>query len=144
MADMAASFLQRGLEARRAFWRREDLSTFNRLGLLLRRAGKWREAAQEYCKAISVAPNDDSLHYNLAMAYLEGKDYESSRASALKALGLNPDLPKRSSRIATNLATVFLNTNDKMHALPLLRQAVEMDPQNAQAREALARAEAPE
>lgn len=142
--DMAASFLQRGLEARREFWSREDLSTFNRLGLLLRRAGKWQEAAQEYLKAISVAPNDDSLHYNLAMAYLEGKDYESSRASALKALGLNPDLPKRSSRIATNLATVFLNTNDKMHALPLLRQAVEMDPQNAQAREALARAEAPE
>lgn len=139
--DMAASFLQRGLEARKEFWGHEDLSTFNRLGLLLRRAGKWREAAEEYLKAISVAPNDDSLHYNLAMAYLEGKNYESARASSLKALALNPDLPKRSSRIASNLATVFLNTNDKMHALPLLRTALELDPQNAQAKEMLARAD---
>lgn len=142
--DMAASFLQRGLEARREFWGHEDLSTFNRLGLLLRRAGKWREAAEEYRKAITVAPNDESLHYNLAMAYLEGKDYEAARASTLKALGLNPDLPRRSSRVASNLATVFLNTNDKMHALPLLRTALELDPQNAQAREMMSRMDSAE
>lgn len=138
---MAASFLQRGLEARKDFWSHDDVPVFNRLGLLLRRAGKWREAAEEYQKAISVIPNDDSLHYNLSMAYLEGKDYEAARASALKALAINPDLPRHSARIASNLAAVFINTNDKMHALPLLRQALEQDPENAQARELLARAD---
>lgn len=132
---MAATFLQRGLEARREFWSHEDIATFNKLGLLLRRAGKWREAAAEYQKAISVAPNDDILHYNLAMAYLEGKDNESARASVLKALGLNPALPQKSSRIASNMATVFMQTNDKMHALPLLRVALELDPANAEARD---------
>ncbi|MDO5483779.1 MAG: tetratricopeptide repeat protein, partial [Desulfovibrionaceae bacterium] len=86
--DTAAIFLQRGLEAKRSFWSIEDIITFNRLGLLLRRAGKWAEAVAEYRKAIHVAPNDESLHYNIAMAYLEGKDYESARASALKTLGL--------------------------------------------------------
>lgn len=138
---MAASFLQRGLEARREFWGHEDISTFNRLGLLLRRAGKWKEASEEYRKAITVAPNDENLHFNLAMAYLEGKDYESARASALKAMALNPDLPRKSSRIAANLATVFMNTNDKMHALPLLRVALELDPQNPQAKDMMERAE---
>lgn len=139
---MAASFLQRGLEARKEFWSRDDVPAFNRLGLLLRRAGKWREAVDEYLKAISVAPNDDSLHYNISMAYMEGKDNEGARASALKALALNPELPKRSARIAANLAAVFLNTNDKMHALPLLRQALDQDPNNALARELLAKADA--
>lgn len=138
---MAASFLQRGLEARKEFWSHEDLATFNRLGLLLRRAGKWREAAQEYLKALTIAPNDSNLHYNLAMAWLEGKDFEAARASALKAMAVNPDLPKKSSRVAANLAAVFMNTNDKMHALPLLRSALEQDPENSQARELLAQAE---
>lgn len=85
----AVAFLQRGLEAKRGFWGTEDLLTFNRVGILLRRAGKWREAAEEYLKALKVAPNDENLHYNLSMAYLEGKDFESARASTVKALALN-------------------------------------------------------
>ncbi len=136
---MAASFLQRGLDARREFWSQEDIATFNRLGLILRRSGKWREAADEYLKAITVSPNDENLHYNLAMAYLEGKELEQARASTLKAMALNPDLPKKSSRIAANLAAVFMSTNDKMHALPLLRQALEQDPENEQAKELMAK-----
>lgn len=130
--DTAAAFLQRGLEAKRSFWNIEDIITFNRVGLLLRRAGKWAEAVEEYRKAIHVAPNDESLHYNLAMAFLEGKEYESARASALKALALKPDFPNRSAAVACNLATVFLHTGDKVHALPILRQALECAPDNEQ------------
>lgn len=133
----AAAFLQRGLEGKKAFWGVEDLVIFNRLGILLRRAGKWREAADEYRKALQVAPNDEKLHYNLGMAYLEGKDFESARASMLKALALNPDLPRRSAPVAVNLATVFMRTGDNMHALPLLRQALEQEPDNGTAREML-------
>lgn len=137
----AAAYLKRGLEARKAYWGAEDLATFNRLGILLRRAGKWREAADEYRKALGVAPGDEILHYNLAMAYLEGDDLESARASALKALALNPELPRKSSVIACNLATIFIGTNDNMHALPLLRQALEQDPDNIQARELMEKAD---
>jgi cytochrome c-type biogenesis protein CcmH/NrfG len=75
------------------------------------------------------------------MARLEGKELEGARASALKAMAINPDLPRKSSRIASNLAAVFMSTNDKMHAMPLLRQALEQDPENAEARELLANAE---
>ena len=110
------------------------------MGILLRRAGKWREAAEEYLKALKVAPDDENLHYNLSMAYLEGKDFESARASTLKALALNPDLPRKSSLIACNLATVFVRTGDNMHALPLLRLALEQDPANDQARDLLTQA----
>lgn len=138
---LAASFLQQGLETRKDFWGHEDLATFNRLGLLLRRAGKWREAVQEYQKALTVAPSDEGLHYNLSMAYLEGKDIENARAMALKAMAINPDLPRRSSRIAANLAAVFMSSNDRMHALPLLRTALELDPDNAEAKKLMADAD---
>lgn len=137
----AASFLQRGLDARKEFWGHEDLATFNRLGILLRRSGQWREACEAYLKALTVAPNDENITYNLSMAYLEGSDLEKARAYALKALALNPELPRRSSRVAANLGAVFMSTNDKMHALPLLRVALELDPENPEARELLARAE---
>lgn len=135
---MAAEFLRKGLEARKDFWGHEDLATFNRLGLLLRREGRWREATDEYRKALMVAPNDETLHYNLCVAFLEGKEIEPARASALKALAINPELPRKSTNIATNLAMVFLGSNDKMHALPLLRTALELDPENEQARELMA------
>ncbi len=138
--EVAAGFLQQGLAARRDFWSVEDIGVFNRLGLLLRRAGKWREATEEYKKALTVSPNDPVLHYNLAMAWLEGKEAEAARASALKTLALNPELPRKSAQIACNLASVFLATNDGMHALPLLRTALELEPDNAQARELLSKA----
>lgn len=138
----AASFLRQGLKMRKGFWGREDIATFNRLGLLLRRAGLWHEAVDEYKRALSVAANDDVLHYNLSMAYLEGRDLENARAMALKAMALNPELPRRSSRIASNIAAVFMSTNDKMHALPLLRIALELDPDNAEARDLKKKAEA--
>lgn len=142
--ESAASFLRDALEARREFWGPEDIVTFNKLGLLLRRSGKWREAAEEYLRALTVMPNDEKLHYNLAMAWLEGKDYEKARASCLKALALNPELPRTSPRIAINLATAFMGTGDKMHALPLLRTALELEPDNAEATALMAQADSRE
>ena len=135
--ETAAGFLQRGLEAKRAFWDKEDLLVFNRLGILLRRAGKWQEAAAEYHKAIEISSHDENLYYNLGMAYLEGKDYEKARGACLKALAINPNLPQKSSLVACNIGTVFVHTGDNMHAVPLLRQALELDPANAQAKELL-------
>lgn len=44
--QVAAAFLQRGLEAKKEFWGKGDLLAFNRVGILLRRAGQWREAAR--------------------------------------------------------------------------------------------------
>lgn len=139
--ETAAGFLRRALDARREFWGPEDLAAFNRLGMLLRRAGRWRDATEEYQKALTIAPNDEGLYYNLGMAWLEGREAEAARGACLKALALNPDLPRASARIAINLATVFMATNDRMHALPLLRTALELEPDNAEARELLARAE---
>ncbi|MBD5626423.1 MAG: tetratricopeptide repeat protein [Desulfovibrio sp.] len=139
--ETAAAYLRRALDSRKEFWGQDDLGAFNRLGLLLRRAGRWRDATEEYQKALGIAPNDAGLHYNLGMAWLEGKDTEAARAAALKALALDPELPRSSARVAMNLATVFLATDDRMHALPLLRTALELEPDNAEARELLARAE---
>ncbi|MDE6735464.1 MAG: tetratricopeptide repeat protein [Desulfovibrio sp.] len=140
--ETAAAYLRRALDARKDHWGPDDLAAFNRLGLLLRRAGRWRDAVEEYQKALGIAPDDAGLHYNLGMAWLEGKDSEAARASALKALALKPELPRSSARVAMNLATVFLATGDRMHALPLLRTALELEPGNTEAQELLARAEA--
>lgn len=136
--ETAAGFLQRGLDAKEGYWGPEDIVTFNRLGMLHRRAGQWKEATVAYQKALTVAPEDEILHYNLGMAYLEGDDTEHARASALKALGINPDLPMRSANVAANLATIFLKSGDSMHAGLLARKALDQDPGNAAAKALLA------
>ena len=140
--ETAAAYLRRALDSRKEFWGQEDLATFNRLGLLLRRAGRWRDAVEEYQKALAIAPNDGGLYYNLGMAWLDGKENEQARAASLKALALAPELPRSSARVAVNLATVFLATHDRMHALPLLRTALDLAPDNKEAQDLLARAEA--
>ena len=84
-----------------------------------------------------MVPDNDGLHYNLGLAYADGKDYESARASMLKAMALNPNLPQKSAVIACNIAEVFFAVNDSMHALPLVRTALEMEPDNAQAQKLL-------
>ena len=88
---------------------------------------------------MTVAPNDETLHYNLAMAYFEGKEIELARASALKALGINPDLPRKSARVAANLAAAFMSASDRVHAQSLAKIALEQEPENAQALEILER-----
>ena len=68
-----------------------------------------------------------------AMAFMDGKDFESARTAVLKALSLCPSLPRKSAGAAYNMAVVFAELKDNVHALPLLRVALEQDPANTQA-----------
>ncbi len=54
---------------------RADLhwSIYNRLGMLLRRQKRWREAIDAYVHAASLSPRDESILFNMGMAYVEGK-----------------------------------------------------------------------
>ena len=70
----------------------DTIHTYNRLGISLRRQGKWKEAILEYEIAIKIDPKDEGLYFNMAKAYLEGGQLKYAERNFQKALDLNPNL----------------------------------------------------
>lgn len=137
--EQAEKFLRRALEAKGDSIGRDDLGTFNRLGLALRKQGKWEQALEEYTKALRVAPDDENLYYNMGMACAEGKDFREARANMVKALSFNPELPRRDRIIAYNMGLVFMRAGGREQAERCLMIALELDPGFTQASNALAK-----
>ncbi len=70
----------------------DSIHTYNRLGISLRRQGKWKEAILEYETAIKIDPKDEGLYFNMAKAYVEGGQLKLAEKNFQKALSLNPNL----------------------------------------------------
>lgn len=122
----------------------DDLSTFNQLGISLRRQGKPFEAIKEYQRALKIAPNSGEIYYNMSMAYFENKEKETAIRAMLKAFQINPALPNASANIAFNMGKVFATGITKDKAKGCLQIAVDMDPDFTQAKELLAKLKAEE
>lgn len=122
----------------------DDLSTFNQLGISLRRQGKPFEAIKEYQRALKIAPNSAELYYNMAMAYYEHKEKETAIKSMLKAFSLNPALPNTSANIAFNMGRIFAEGITKDKAKGCLKIALELNPEMSKAKELLAQLQAEE
>lgn len=131
-------FLRRALDAKGQYLSKDDIATFNRLGIILRNQGKWREALAEYQKAIKVAPDDENLYYNMGMACAEGREFREAQVHMLKAMAINADLPRNAVTIAYNIGLVFIQSGGKDKARDCMRIALELNPEYAPARKALA------
>lgn len=135
--EQSEKFLRRALDAKGQFLTKDDIVTFNRLGILLRNQGKWREALEEYRKAVRVAPDDENLYYNMGMACAEGREFREAQAHMLKALMLNPDLPRTGASIGYNIGIIFFQSGGRSKAVECLKAALECDPNYAPAQKAL-------
>lgn len=64
---------------------------YNSMGMGNREAKDYGEAVKNYSKAISVSPQDENIHYNMARAYFEEGRLDKAEAFLEKALKLNPE-----------------------------------------------------
>ena len=135
---MAEKYLRRSLEARGKDLSREDLNTFNQLGINLRQQGRWKDALIEYEKALRIAPDDENIYYNMGMANAEGRSFAQASVNMVKALEINHDLPTISPSIACNIGLVFMYAGNRKEAERHLRAALNLDPGFEPARAALA------
>ena len=135
----AEKYLRRCLELKGNDLTVDDLSTFNQLGISLRKQGRWQDAIVEYKKALKIAPQAEVLFYNIAMAHAEGKEYDTAIRSMLKALSLNSGLPRSSAGIAYNMGRVFSLGYTRDKAMQCLEIALELQPDHEAARALLDR-----
>ncbi len=98
-SEIAEELLNQGKpELAEAFFRKtlekdsESIHLYNRLGIALRRQGKWQEAIKEYETAIKIDPRDEGIYFNMAKAYMEGKDYRAAHKFFTRVTHLNPSL----------------------------------------------------
>ncbi|MGE4299403.1 MAG: tetratricopeptide repeat protein [Desulfovibrionaceae bacterium] len=133
----AERYYRRTLESRSTRLSIEDIAIFNQLGLTLRRQGKWKEAVVEYKKAMKIAPKDENLAYNAAMAYAEGGRFFEASECIHAALELNPEFHRHEAGVAYNIAVIFAKLDDPRTAHRFLDVALQLDPDFAKARELL-------
>ena len=126
--EVSEMYLRQSLEARKGMLDKSDIETFNRLGITLRKQGKWEQAIEEYRKALKVAPNDAGLYYNMAMAYSEGRSYQDSYKLLDKALQISPDLWSSSENVSFNIAMVYHRAARKEIAVDFLHKALTINP----------------
>lgn len=119
-----------------------DMVIFNRLGIALRRQGKWREAVENYKKALTVVPSDERVLYNMGLAYSDGQLYRMAVDAFAKVLRSNPDFYKKSVAAAYNMANAFALVKDVDMAQHLLEAVFKIDPEHAASHRLLARLEA--
>jgi Flp pilus assembly protein TadD len=68
----------------------ETINIYNTLGIIYRKRGEFRRAAECYRRAMKVSPKDENVYYNLARMYYEAGDLFLAKEILDEALLLNP------------------------------------------------------
>jgi tetratricopeptide (TPR) repeat protein len=129
---MAEKYLRHSLQikSQRNLLNKKDLEDFNKLGMALRQQGKWKEAVNEYRKALRLAPDEPVLHYNIALALSEGEVFEEAAVEMEAALEKNPDFPENNPVIIFSIAYTFHKAGNQERALPFMEKAQQLTPDN--------------
>jgi tetratricopeptide (TPR) repeat protein len=108
---------------------RADVHVFNRLGIALRKQGKWEQAIKEFKKVLNVAKDKDIIHYNIGMAYMEGKRFRDAHDAFQRALHINRDELLSNDVVAFNigLAMQHIKKNDEARELFVLVKGMNPD-----------------
>jgi tetratricopeptide (TPR) repeat protein len=135
--QMSEKYLNKVIESKGRGLGKDDIILFNRLGIALRGQGKWREAIENYSRALEISPDDEGLYYNMGMAYFDGGDKRMAAKCFDSALEKNPVFYKTSEGASLNLGTIYSEIREPEKAIEFLKNALALNPANATARRRL-------
>lgn len=138
---MAEAYYKKAIEARQSRLTFEDIAVLNRLGLAMRRTGKWRGAVNVYKRALEINDRDENLFYNIAMAFAEGKEYRQSSSYAMAALRANPQSFWDNAKACYNMAMIFHRSDNAELAKRYATRCLECEPGMDRARKLMQRLE---
>jgi tetratricopeptide (TPR) repeat protein len=109
---------------------KEDMVTFNRLGIALRRQGKWRDAIDYYKRALTVVPNDERVLYNMGLAYGDGQQYRLAVGAFEQVLRISPDFHRTAAVVSFNIANAYAQSKSPDMARKYVEAALQLDPEH--------------
>jgi len=72
----------------------EEVETYNRLGIALRKQGKYEEAETYYRMALESHPHNAVVHYNLGVLQFSRRERDNAKKSLMEAIRLDPGFTK--------------------------------------------------
>jgi len=135
--EISEDFYRSIIDSKRGALQKKDIETFNRLGMALRKQGKWEAAIAEYKKALEVSPKDENLFFNMALAYGDGGKHPRAVEAIQKILKLNPNFHKSSAGLSLNMGIIYYNAGEVEKARTFLEKALALDPDNQGAKKML-------
>lgn len=127
--QLAIKYLYRVIESKR-FLGLDDLIHFNRLGMILRGEGKWREAIAVYEMALTIASEDPAIHYNMGLAYWEGSERTKALNAFERALKVDPLFFSGSVGATLNIGLLYFDLRLYRDAEPFFQHVLSLDPEN--------------
>lgn len=124
---MAEKYYFKILEMKGDNLTKEDMITFNRLGIALRQQGKWQEAIENYKKALTVVPGDERVLYNMGLAYADGQQHRQAVDCYEQVLRANPDFHRTAAVVAFNIASAYQMIKHNREAKEFVKVALELD-----------------
>jgi Flp pilus assembly protein TadD len=112
-----------------------DPESWYSLGRIRYSTGKFQDAVDCFQHTLRLAPRSVKAETNLGLAYEALNQLEPARQSYQTAVDMQKDEPNKSAQPLINLATLLLHRSDLDEALVLLKQAVEIAPNDVRARE---------
>jgi Flp pilus assembly protein TadD len=106
---------------------------YHNLANVVGNAGNLDEAIKIYGKALSLNPNQWQTHHNLALVLFSQKEYEKAIISMENAAKLN----SQDTMVWTNLGIMYIQVNKKNEAKQVFLKALQVDPNNMQAKKGL-------
>jgi predicted Zn-dependent protease len=103
---------------------------------ILANSRRFAESAEEWQRAIALAPRDPRLKLELAITLRQGRDFTAAQPVLEELLRIEPDSPEASYL----LGDVLLARQQPDRAVPYLEKAVRLEPTEAVAHGALGRA----
>jgi len=126
--EIAAKYYEQYFAAKGNNLSKDDMITFNRFGIALRRQGKLNEAIENYKKALSIDPEDANILYNYGLACADGEHFKQAIECYEKVLSINPDFHKQAAVVCNNIAYAYLMAHNEQRAKDFLTTALEIDP----------------
>jgi tetratricopeptide (TPR) repeat protein len=108
-----------------------DVEKLTALGTLYGQHGDLAAALEPLRRAAEISPQSPQMQYNLAFTYFELNRFEEARAPIAKAVERWPDLFQLNSLYGA----VLLKLHQPRDALPILRRAHQLNPDDARASE---------
>ncbi len=123
-------YISKAIEVKGDQLTEEDVWMFNEMGISLRRQSKIQEAVQCYVRALSIAPRDAILLYNLGMAHAEAKNHDQAITLFEKVMENDAHILNTSATLPFNIGMTYYLADRFAEADQMFKIAHQLDPDN--------------